>query len=152
LDRKHEPDLSLTDMEMPCIRCGACIDVCPAHLQPQQLLRQLRADDFDTAETDGLFDCSECGRCDPVCPSRIPLLQVFRTGKDAVRQRAQTMAVADAARERFESRQRRLQREAAETAARQSERKAQVANPDAIAAALERAKARRESQNKGSDS
>ena len=139
-------------MEMPCIRCGACIDVCPAHLQPQQLLRQLRADDFEAAEADGLFDCSECGRCDPVCPSRIPLLQVFRSGKDEIRQRTERMTFAHAARERYESRQRRLQREAADAAARQSERKAQVANPDAVAAALERAKARREAQNKGPDS
>ena len=139
-------------MEMPCIRCGACIDVCPAQLQPQQLLRQLRAEDFEAAEADGLFDCSECGRCDPACPSHIPLLQVFRIGKDEIRLRARRLATADAARERYESRQRRLQREAAEAATRQSERKAQVANPDAVAAALERAKARRESQNRGSGS
>ena len=148
----HESGLPATDMEMPCIRCGACIDACPAQLQPQQLLQQLRAEDFGTAQADGIFDCSECGRCDLVCPSRIPLLQVFRSGKGEIRQRARRTADADAARERYLSRQRRLRREAAETATRQSERKAQVANPDAVAAALERAKARRESQIKGTDS
>jgi len=136
-------------MEMPCIRCAACIDVCPAQLQPQLLLQQLRAGNCDDAERDGLFDCSECGRCDPVCPSRIPLLQVFRNGKAEIRLRARKLAAADAARARYQSRQQRLQREADEAATRQSERKAQVANPDAVAAALARARARRESQDKG---
>jgi hypothetical protein len=62
------------------------------------------------------------------------------------------LASADAARERYQSRQRRLLRETIESAERQSERKAQVANPDAVAAALERAKARRQTQNKDPDS
>ena len=135
---------------MPCIRCGVCADVCPAQLQPQQLLRQLRAENFPDVEADGLFDCSECGRCDPVCPSRVPLLAAFRDGKSEIRQRALRMAVADAARERFESRQRRLQREAVETAERQSERQAQIAHPDAVTAALERARAKRQAQSKDS--
>lgn len=143
---RSETGLAPTDQEMPCIRCGACIDVCPARVQPQQLVRQLRAGEFDLAETDGLFDCSECGRCDPVCPSRIPLLRTFQAGKDELRRRARRLAIADATRERHQSRQLRLQREAIEAAARQSERKAQVANPDAVAAALERAKARRAEQ------
>lgn len=149
---EHESGLPAAGVEMPCIRCAACVEVCPARLQPQQLLQQLRAGNFENAEADSLFNCSECGRCDPVCPSHIPLLQVFRNGKAEIRLRARKLAAADAARERFQSRQRRLQREAAEAVTRQSEHKAQVANPDAVAAALERARARRESQNKGSDS
>jgi electron transport complex protein RnfC len=149
---KIEFDLSVMDQEMPCIRCGACVDVCPAQLQPQRLLQQLRADDFEQAGAEGLFDCSECGRCDIVCPSRIPLLQVLRSGKKLIRQRARQTGAADAARERYLSRLERLRREAIETAVRQSERKAQVASPDAVAAALERAKAKRGAQDKSSDS
>ena len=138
--------------EMPCIRCGACADACPARLQPQQLLRRLRAEDFDVAQADGLFDCSECGRCDPVCPSHIPLLQVFWTGKTEIRLRARRLAAADAARERFESRRRRLQRDGMEAARHQSERKAQAAGPDVVAAALARAKAKRTPPNDGFES
>jgi electron transport complex protein RnfC len=137
---------------MPCIRCGACADVCPAQLQPAQLLRQLRREEFADAEADRLFDCSECGRCDPVCPSRIPLLQVFRDGKQELRRRAGELAFADAARQRYLSRQQRLQRDAAEAEARLAERKAQVAGADAVAAALARAKARREAKDPGSTS
>jgi electron transport complex protein RnfC len=150
--RKHESGLPTTDREMPCIRCGACAEVCPAQLQPQELLRQLRSSDFESAEANGVFDCSECGRCDPVCPSRIPLLQVFLHGKNEIRQRAKRKAVADAARDRYESRRKRLQREAIEAAERQSERKTQVASSDAVAAALERVKAKRAMPNKGPDS
>jgi electron transport complex protein RnfC len=145
-------ELPVRIAEMPCIRCGHCADVCPAQLQPHALLRQLRSGDFDGAESDGLFDCTECGRCDPVCPSRIPLLQVLVDGKLDVRRRAGELAVADAARERYQSRQRRLQREAAQAEARLAERRAQVAGADAVAAALARAKARREAKHKGPDS
>jgi electron transport complex protein RnfC len=147
-----EIDLPASGPEMPCIRCGACAEVCPVRLQPQLLLHELRAEDFERAEVDGVFACSECGRCDPVCPSHIPLLHIFRDGKTEIDRRARQLAIADAARERFESRQRRLQREAIESAERQSERKAQVAKPDAVSAALERAKARRQLQDKDSDS
>jgi len=134
--------------EMPCVRCGSCLDVCPDGLQPERLLRFVRAGELESAAAQGLFDCSECGRCDPVCPSRIPLLQVFRDGKQEIRQHAQIRAVADAARDRYRLRQERLQREAAETAVRSSERKAQ-ASADAVAAALERAKARRQPKDPG---
>lgn len=134
--------------QLPCIRCGDCADACPAQLQPQLLLWQLRGQDIQAAEADGLFDCSECGRCDLVCPSHIALLDVFRIGKSEIRTRADKIATADAARERFESRQQRLLRDAAESAARQSERKAQAGNPDALAAALERAKAKRMAADK----
>jgi electron transport complex protein RnfC len=149
---KGQSALPATDPEMPCIRCGACAEVCPAQLQPQGLLMQLRVEDFGSAETDGLFACTECGRCDPVCPSRIRLLDAFRQGKDEICLRTEQLATADAARERFESRQQRLQREVVESAARQSERKAQVASPDAVTAALERAKAKRRAQGKDADS
>jgi electron transport complex protein RnfC len=137
--------------EMPCVRCGACLEVCPDGLQPALLLRFVRAGELESAAAQGLFDCSECSRCDPVCPSRIPLLQVFRDGKQEIRQRAQSRAIADAARDRYRLRQERLQREAAESAVRSSERKAQ-ASADAVAAALERAKARRQPKDPGTES
>jgi electron transport complex protein RnfC len=152
IGHKGQSAPSVTDPEMPCIRCGACAEVCPAQLQPQSLLMQLRVEDFERAEADGLFACTECGRCDPVCPSRIPLLDAFRQGKDEIRLRSQQLAMADAARTRFESRQQRLQREAVEAVARQVERKAQAASPDAVTAALERAKAKRRAQGKDADS
>lgn len=150
--RGPEAPAPAANIEMPCIRCGKCADACPVQLRPQQLLLHLRNEDFKAAEAEQLFSCNECGYCDLVCPSQIPLVQTFKDGKNDIREKAAQLAAADAARERFGARQRRLEREAVETAARQSERKAQVASPDAVAAALERAKARRLAQGKDSGS
>lgn len=129
--------------ELPCIRCGDCAPVCPARLLPQQLLWQLRADRSERALEQGLFDCIECGCCDLACPSHIPLTAIFRQGKDRQRTRSAETVRAAAARERHESRLQRLEREAAERAQRDADRRHQAAAPDAVAAALERARAKR---------
>lgn len=129
---------------MPCIRCGDCATACPALLQPQQLLLDLRADQWTQAVDHGLFDCSECGRCDLVCPSQIALVRRFSQAKPMLRQRQSQMRQAAASRERFEIRNARLQRESVERAQREATLTAQAASTDAVAAAIERAKARRQ--------
>lgn len=129
---------------LPCIRCGDCARDCPAQLQPQRLLWHWQAKNLDRAENDGLFDCIECGVCDLACPSRIPLTQRFREAKREIglqRARAQR---ADASRRRFEARNARLARDAAERAQRDAERSKRSASADAVAAAIERAKAKRQ--------
>ncbi len=129
---------------MPCIRCGDCATACPENLQPQQLLVDLRADKLMQAREHGLLECSECGRCDAVCPSRIPLLPQFRTAMATIRERDALMKEANAARERFENRARRLEREALERAERDAALTHQAASTDAVAAAIARAKAKRQ--------
>ncbi|GAB2658966.1 electron transport complex subunit RsxC [Arenimonas aestuarii] len=137
-----EAELRLGDDEMPCIRCGDCASVCPSRLLPQQLLWQARAGRLDEARGQGLFDCIECGCCDFACPSHIPLTQQFRLAKGELLARDADAANAEAARQRHENRQERLEREAREREARRAARKA-AASPDAVAAALERARAKR---------
>jgi electron transport complex protein RnfC len=73
--------------EMPCIRCGDCLQVCPARLQPQELLVVARHDDDAGLSELALEACIECGCCDYVCPSLIPLTATFATAK-ARRRRA----------------------------------------------------------------
>jgi electron transport complex protein RnfC len=96
--------------EMPCIRCGACAEVCPAFLLPQQIHWYARAGDLLEAHRYGLMDCIECGCCDYVCPSQIPLVERFRDTKPQLARLLTEQRDARAALSRFESRNDRLER------------------------------------------
>ncbi len=104
--------------EMPCIRCGACTRACPAELQPHELYWFARAKNFGKAQEYGIFDCIECGCCAYVCPSNIRLVDYYRFAKSSMRTLEREKAAADAARERFEFRNQREEREKTEKAAR----------------------------------
>ena len=133
--------------ELPCIRCAACADVCPARLLPQQLLWHIQSENWGRAESDGLIDCIECGCCDLACPSHIPLVQYFRYGKTELRHRQHEAERAAAAKLRHDARQARLAREAEARALRQAQRKTDTTSASAVAEAIARAKARREQRN-----
>ena len=115
--------------EMPCIRCGACAEVCPHELQPFELYWFARARNFGKTREYNIFDCIECGCCSYVCPSHIPLVQYFRFAKSEIGSREREKAMADAAKARFELRNEREEREKAEKA----ERLAKVAAAKAAA-------------------
>lgn len=141
---------------MPCIRCGACVEACPAQLLPQQLYWHAKAKDFNKVKEYHLFDCIECGCCDYVCPSHIPLVDYYRYAKSEIRVQEQEHKNADLARQRYESRRQRLEQEQQEQAARQQAKKAAVAptanskeKQAAIQAAVGRARAKRTDQTKG---
>lgn len=136
---------------MPCIRCGACSDACPANLLPQQLYWFAKTKDVEKAQEYNLFDCIECGACSYVCPSNIPLVQYFRYAKGDVWTREREKEKSEIARRRHESRQKRLEREKAEREAKRQQKKSAV-DPAAMAekgqseaaAAMQRAEARRD--------
>ncbi len=112
---------------LPCIRCGDCASACPASLLPQQLYWHARAKDFDQTRDYNLFDCIECGCCDYVCPSKIPLVSYFRFAKTEIMNQERERKKSDLARERFETRQARMEREQREKEERQRQRKAALA-------------------------
>lgn len=130
--------------ETACIRCGDCAGVCPEHLQPQTLLSLLRAQDMAASRSAGLLDCSQCGACDAVCPSAIALTRHFQHGQQALHEQDRQRAVADAARARFHARNQRLERDQQALAARKASQQTQLSGVDAVAAALERARAKRQ--------
>ena len=129
-----------TGDEMPCIRCGDCAAVCPVQLLPQQLFWYACADDEARLRSYGLTDCIECGCCDLVCPSHIPLTADFRMAKARFRELADEKARAERARQRFEARNERLDKEQQARADELARQKAdaRTAGPDAIAEIMRR--------------
>jgi electron transport complex protein RnfC len=129
---------------LPCIRCGDCANACPSRLQPQLLHGRLKASDggdLGGALALGLGACIECGACDAVCPSAIPLTAGFVAARQSARLGQQQRVQAEAAKERFERRIERLQREAEDAAQHQAQRVKRVSG--AAAAALAKARAKR---------
>ena len=141
-----EAEVRSPQPEMPCIRCGECARVCPALLLPQQLHFLVRNDLLDDAARSGLRACIECGCCDFVCPSHIPLAEWFRFGKSEWQLLQSERARADHARQRFETREARLERIRQERERRMAEKKKALRDERekklSIAAAVERAQAR----------
>lgn len=107
---------------MSCIRCGKCEQVCPASLLPQQLYWNAANREWDKAELNSLYDCIECGACAYVCPSSIPLVQYYRFAKSEIKREHLEKVRADQSRQRFEDRQARLEKEAAEKDAKRKAR------------------------------
>lgn len=131
-------ELPLAEPAQACIRCGLCVDACPAELLPQQLYWFARSQEHEKAEHHNLFDCIECGACSYVCPSAIPLVHYYRHAKSEIRQHRQEHEKSDRARIRFEARQERLEREKREKEAKRKARaeaaaKAQAAKQAAAA-------------------
>ncbi len=69
-----------------CLRCGKCVGVCPMRLQPLYLYRFTNARRVDELQRLNLLDCMECGSCAFTCPGKLPLVEVFRKGKQLVRE------------------------------------------------------------------
>ncbi|SSC07801.1 electron transport complex subunit RsxC [bacterium endosymbiont of Bathymodiolus sp. 5 South] len=97
-----------------CIRCGQCNEVCPVGLLPQQLFWYAKSENMDRAMDYNLRDCIECRCCDIVCPSHIPLAQYFSFAKALHYKQTKEQQKADVARERFEFKEFRVERNKAE--------------------------------------
>lgn len=129
----------------PCIRCGACAEVCPARLLPQELHWHARSGQLRRALEQDLFDCIECGCCDAVCPSQIPLVRQFQAAKQEAMELRREREQAERARSRHEARLARLAMEQKERERAARARKAALGQDAApgIREALERARLKR---------
>ncbi|CAM4115849.1 electron transport complex subunit RsxC [Pseudoalteromonas ostreae] len=156
--------------EKACIRCSACADACPASLLPQQLQWFAKSKEYDKLKEHNLFDCIECGACAYVCPSEIPLVQYYRVAKVEIKEQQAEQVKAERAKERFELRKQRLEREQearqnrhkrkpateksadekqkiADALARVKNKPAKDDDKSAVAAAIARAKAKKQHQD-----
>jgi len=155
--------LAPTEKELPtpppaqaCIRCGLCAQACPATLLPQQLFWFSQGKEYEKLEGHDLFDCIECGACSWVCPSNIPLVQYYRNSKAEILKARRDSEKSERSRARFEAREQRVIRQAAEREAKRAARKkaaeerarkaAEGDGEDPIQAAIERAKAKKAAQ------
>ena len=138
-------------LQQPCIRCGACYQVCPIKLLPQQLYWYVQGEEIDKAVSYNLVDCIECNCCTYVCPSNIPLTNYFRLGKLIHQNNLREHAKSELAKERFEFRNYRLARNKEEHAKMMAEKKRALqkkmaeedTQKDKIQAALERVNAKK---------
>ena len=72
--------------ENPCIRCGACVKVCPMNLQPLYLYAYGNKEMTEDLKRLNVTDCIECGCCSYICPSKLHLVEAIRKGKVCVKE------------------------------------------------------------------
>ena len=144
------------EMQMPCIRCGECMDACPVNLLPQQMYWHAQGHEYEKVEKLNVFDCIECGCCSFVCPSHIPLVQYYRHSKSEIRAINAENQATELAKQRHEFKLARIEREKLEREAKLKAKKEAVkkqadsetksaakAAPGAAAAAARAAAARK---------
>ena len=68
-------------MDMDCISCGRCIEVCPMNLMPTLYPKYVKVGRYDECATAYIDICTECGVCAYTCPANIPIVQYVRVAK-----------------------------------------------------------------------
>ncbi len=68
-----------------CVNCGKCVQICPANIPVNLLVRFLEVNQVEeAADQYDLESCIDCGLCAYVCTARIPIYQHIRLGKNAL--------------------------------------------------------------------
>lgn len=70
--------------ETQCIRCGRCVQACPAGLNPYRLMSLCEVNRMEDAEREHVMDCILCGSCSYVCPARRWMAASFRNAKEMI--------------------------------------------------------------------
>ena len=71
------------DIESTCMRCGKCVDNCPAKLSPVLIKEALN--NTDKLKKLEPMRCIECGLCSYICPAKINLREKVMLAKQELR-------------------------------------------------------------------
>ena len=66
---------------LPCVKCGACVEICPMNLMPNRIATFAERRDFAECEAQHVRDCVECGACTYTCISRRPIVHLVKFAK-----------------------------------------------------------------------
>ena len=79
-----KPSKAIQEVQSNCIRCSACIEVCPAGLYPIKIYGAIKTNNIDLAKKLGAQKCLECASCTFQCPSRINLHEEIKRAKNQI--------------------------------------------------------------------
>lgn len=69
------------EVQTNCIRCGRCINACPAGLMPTELEKAYQQRDTDRLKALKVNLCMNCGSCSYVCPAKRNLAETNQLSK-----------------------------------------------------------------------
>ena len=70
------------EKNLPCIKCGKCMEVCPVGIYPVFIMNN--KDNLDALKDLRPKKCIECGLCSYICPSKIEVREFVRIAKEKV--------------------------------------------------------------------
>ena len=70
----------------PCIKCGACMNICPLSLDPISISKAFKLEDAPMLERLKVDICMECGCCSYVCPAKRNIVQRNKMAKTMFRE------------------------------------------------------------------
>lgn len=72
------------EKNLPCIKCGKCMEVCPAGIYPVLIMEN--RDNIKKLKELKPSKCVECGLCSFTCPSKIEVREFVRIAKERVKE------------------------------------------------------------------
>lgn len=70
-------------IEQTCMRCGKCVEVCPAQIEP--VLIKDACEEKERLKALQVNRCIECGLCSYICPAKIKVREYVRKAKETLR-------------------------------------------------------------------
>lgn len=72
------------EIALPCIRCGKCIEACPAMLSPVLIKDNLN--NIEELKKLHVEKCIECGSCSFICPSGLKIRECVKLAKEKIKE------------------------------------------------------------------